>query len=265
MKVYISVDMEGICGTTSWDDVTKGKVDYPEFQQQLTREVIAACEGAFAAGATNIVINDAHDTGRNLIAAELPLNTQLIRGWSYHPYMMMQELDSSFDAALLIGYHSFAGSGGNPLFHTMATRIASITLNGQPVSEFLISSYTAALEQVPLAFVSGDKEICEHAVDILPGIETVAVKSGVGKSTINLHPQTVCDNIKTTVKAALTGDLLKSQFTLPEWFDVKIAYKESYDAYKSSFYPGAELISPVTIRFKTDHYFEMLRFFLFVL
>ncbi len=265
MKVYISVDMEGICGTTSWNDVTKGKMEYPEFQRQLTCEVTAACEGAFAAGATEILINDAHDSARNLLVSELPVNTQLIRGWSYHPYMMMQELDNSFDAAVLIGYHSFAGSGGSPLSHTMATRIASITLNDQPVSEFLISSYTAALEQVPTVFVSGDQEICEHAAAIIPGIKTVAVKSGVGKSTINLHPKTACENIQSSVQKALSVNLTQYRFTLPEWLSVTITYNKSFDAYKAAFYPGAELVSPCTVKFETDNYFELLRLFLFVL
>ncbi len=265
MKIYISVDMEGVCGTTSWDDVTKGKVDYSEFQRQVTQEVSAACEGALSAGATEIVVNDAHDTARNLIAADLPEKTQLIRGWSYHPYMMMQELNTSFDAALCIGYHSYAGSGGSPLTHTMAMRIASITLNNQPVSEFLISCYTAALEQVPLIFISGDQEICEHATEIIPGIETVAVKSGIGRSTINIHPQTACERIRNSVQKALSGTLPSDRFDLPEKYAINVSYKNPADAYKAAFYPGAEQISPTTVKFETSDYFEVLRLFLFIL
>ena len=68
MKIYISVDIEGICGTTHWDEVTRGKEEYPEFQKQMTAEVVAACEGAIKAGASDIVINDAHDSARNIIA-----------------------------------------------------------------------------------------------------------------------------------------------------------------------------------------------------
>lgn len=72
MKIYISVDIEGVCGTTTWDEVTRGKAEYPEFQQQMTGEVLAACEGALAAGASEIVIKDAHDTACNIIAESLP-------------------------------------------------------------------------------------------------------------------------------------------------------------------------------------------------
>ncbi|MBC8401034.1 MAG: M55 family metallopeptidase, partial [Candidatus Marinimicrobia bacterium] len=98
MKIYISADMEGICGSTNWDEANKDKGDYREFQQQMTAEVVAACEGALAVGADEIMIKDAHATGRNIIAAELPPKTQLIRGWSGHPYSMVQELDESFAA-----------------------------------------------------------------------------------------------------------------------------------------------------------------------
>ncbi len=112
--------MEGITGVTHWDEVTKEHGDYPQFQKQMSKEVAAACEGAFAAGATEIRIKDAHDSGRNILQSMLPENTHLIRGWSGHPYSMVQELDDSFDAGMMIGYHSRAGAGGNPLnFYSM--------------------------------------------------------------------------------------------------------------------------------------------------
>jgi D-amino peptidase len=81
MKVYISADSEGITGTIHWDETENDKPDYSEFRQQMTAEVAAACEGAFEAGASEVV-KDAHGSGRNIIAAKLPLQTRLLRGWS---------------------------------------------------------------------------------------------------------------------------------------------------------------------------------------
>ncbi len=66
MKVFISVDFEGINGTCCWDDTEADKARYPEFQAELQREVNAVCRGAIKAGATEIVIKDAHDSARNL-------------------------------------------------------------------------------------------------------------------------------------------------------------------------------------------------------
>src|SRR5512133_1123253 len=110
MKVYISADIEGITGTTVWDETEKKHPDYAEFQQQMTAEVSAACESCIQAGAEEVWVKDAHDSARNILAAQLPPQTRLLRGWSGHPYLMMEGLDSSFQAALMIGYHSRAGS-----------------------------------------------------------------------------------------------------------------------------------------------------------
>ncbi len=266
MKLYMSVDLEGICGVTHWDEVTRGNERYPEFQQQMTAEVAAACNAALAAGAAEIYIRDGHDSAKNIIAADLPEKTVLIRGWSQHPYMMMQELDKSFAAALMIGYHSLGGSPGNPLSHTMSdTRVESVTINGLPTSEFLINSYTAMYEQVPVVFLSGDQALCEHALEIIPAIETAAVKYGSGDSTVNLHPRTACEKIAEHVKKALSGDLSRCLQPLPDFFDVRVSYTSFKEAYKNSFFPGALMISPQTVQFTSADYFEVLKFFLFTL
>lgn len=266
MKVYMSIDLEGICGTTHWDEVTRGSERYPEYQRQMTAETAAACSAAFAAGATQVYVRDGHDSAKNIIAAELPESTVLIRGWSRHPYMMMQELDQSFDAAMMIGYHSLGGSPGNPLAHTMSnTRVSTVTINGLPTSEFLINSYTAASEKVPVVFVSGDQALCDHASELIPAIKTVAVKYGTGDSTVNMHPQTARREIAETVKDALSRDLSNCLLPLPESFEVAITYTSCMEAYKNSFFPGAKLAAPNMIRFDSTDYFEVLTLFLFTL
>ena len=265
MKIYMSIDLEGICGTTHWDEVTRGGERYAEFQKQMTAETAAACRAALEAGATRVYVRDGHDSAENIIASELPESTVLIRGWSRHPYMMMQELDHSFDAAMMIGYHSLAGSPGSPLAHTMSTRVSAITINSLPASEFLINAYTAAYERVPVVFVSGDRALCDHASTIIPAVRTAAVKYGSGDSTVNLHPQAARKRITEQVKLALSGALSDCLLPLPESFDVAITYTSFTDAYRYSFFPGAESAGPNTIRFRSDDYFEVLKFFLFTL
>ena len=263
MKVYISADMEGVCGTTSWDDVTSGKDGYQEARHQMTAEVTAACEGALEAGATEIVVRDAHDAARNIIASELPEKITLIRGWSRHPYMMMQVLDRTFDAAFMIGYHTFAGGGGNPLAHTMnTTHNSSLLINGGLASEFLINHYTALLEGVPVVFLTGDLELCRHAREHLPSITTVAVKTGSGESTSNMHPKAALAAIKKGAKDALSAGIPKP-VPLPQRFEITLNFTNHKDAFKTSFYPGAELQSPRVVGFTADDYFDVLRFFLF--
>jgi D-amino peptidase len=145
MKVFISADIEGITGVTHWQEIEHGQAEYQVAREQMTAEVAAACEGALQAGAQEIWIKDSHDTGRNLIANKLPREARLIRGWSGHPMMMLQELDSSFQAVLLVGYHSGAGAGKSPLEHTMdGSSLTAVKINGRSISEFMIDLYNTA-------------------------------------------------------------------------------------------------------------------------
>ncbi|WP_136797902.1 MULTISPECIES: M55 family metallopeptidase [Desulfosediminicola] len=263
MKIFISADIEGVCGVTAWDETESDKANYAQFQKQMTREVCAACEGAIAGGATEIYVRDAHNSARNLIAEELPKQVRLVRGWSRHPYMMMQELDSSFDGVMMIGYHSQAGGDGNPLAHTMTSRVSEITINGMLVSEFLMNTHTAWLEDVPVIFLSGDKQICTLAQELIPELETVAVKSGSGGSTVNLHPLVVLDKIEEGARKAMQADSAACRKQMPEKFETSITYVNHQDAYKASFFPGARRISSHAIAYEADNYFDVLRLFLF--
>ncbi len=264
MKVYLSADIEGITGTTNWDETEKKHADYAEFREQMTAEVVAACEGALQAGATEIWVKDAHDSARNLIAARLPPEARLVRGWSGHPYLMVDGLDASFQALLMIGYHSRAGSNANPLAHTMTGSAAYVKINDLYASEFSINAYTAALENVPVVFVSGDAGLCADAATLVPAVTGVAVKQGLGGSSINLHPHLAVEKIRAGVHSALKKNIAQCQVALPEHFQVEIRYKEHGKAYQNSFFPGASLKDPHTVQFEADHYFDVLRFFAFV-
>lgn len=265
VKVYISADIEGVTGVTDWDETTLDKTGNQVAVEQMTAEVVAACEGAIHAGANVIWVKDAHDMARNLLADRLPEQARLVRGWSGHPYSMMQELDGTFDAALMIGYHSPAGGGGNPLAHTMNGGIVEIRLNGRPASEFLVNAYTASLVEVPVVFLSGDAGICAEARAAIPNIGTVAVKEGIGGSTVSIHPRMATERIREGVFGALSGDRTACYFALPGHFDVEIRYRLASKAYGVSFYPGACMKDSTTLQFQTDDYFEVLRLFQFVL
>src|SRR5690606_33133031 len=101
-----------------------------------------------------------------------------------------------FDAVLFIGYHSAASKDTNPLAHTMTTSLDYLKINGKIASEFLIHSYIAAYLKVPVVFLSGDKGLCDQVKRINDNISTVAVKEGIGNSTINIHPDLALDLIE---------------------------------------------------------------------
>jgi D-amino peptidase len=266
MKIYISADIEGVTGIAHWDETEKSKSDYQKFAQQMTDEVKAACEGAVNAGVEEIWIKDAHDSGRNIIAVDLPEIIRLVRGWSEHPFLMVQELDQSFAALIMIGYHSFGSSNANPLSHTLnPNHLNYIKLNGEFASEFLIHSYIAAMVNVPVVLVSGDEGICKEANTLNQNIKTIAVNKGVGNSVISIHPQLAVKEIKEGVESILKEDINKCKIKLPHHFKVELSYTNHWRAYKASFYPKMKQLSSTNVAFESDDYFEVLRMLLFVI
>lgn len=265
MKIFISADIEGVTGVTHWDETEKDKADHEEFAHQMTLEVNAACKGANEAGAKEILVKDAHDSGRNINHKLLPKNTKLIRGWSGGSYSMVQGLDNTFDALLYIGYHSAGGKDGNPLSHTMNTSLDYVKLNGEYVNEFLIHSYIAGYLNVPVVFLSGDSGLCKNVKKTNENIATVAVKEGIGNSTVNIHPELALDLIEKSVRQALGKDLQKCKINLPGKFELEVKYGDHMTAYRLSNYPGAELIEAKVIRFCHQDYMEILRAIRFIL
>lgn len=265
MKVFISADIEGVNNIVTWDETDPKYPEYAYFRKQMTDEVSRACIGAKAAGATEIFIKDAHDTARNLILKDLPEYVKLHRGWEGKPCSMMAGLDESFDAVIFIGYHSPVGSDGNPLSHTMNLRNQYVKINGVMASEFHINALYASYLGVPIAFLSGDKQLTEIVKETNPNITTVATKEGAHGAVISQHPSVTNNLIEEKVKEALSKDLKNNIIEMPKHFDLEITYKKFNDAYNASFYPGCKLISNDTVLFSSDDYYEVLRAIKFIL
>jgi D-amino peptidase len=265
MRVFVSADIEGVAGIAAWEEAQKGHGAYPEFRRQMQAEVRAACEGALAAGATAITVKDAHGSARNLVGAELPRPTRLVRGWSGHPMGMVQELDASYDACVFVGYHGRAGAGGNPLAHTMSSRrVALVRLDGEPASEYRIHALAAATRGVPVVFVSGDATLCEEVGRTQPATRTFATKWGEGASQQSLHPEEACDGIREGVREALAGDRSAALLPVPSRSRLEVVFRDPALAYARSFYPGAKQQDPQTVALEADDYFEVLRALIFL-
>lgn len=260
MKVLISADIEGTAGINVWNEANKAHSEYVEFRSLMTNEVIAACRGALEAGATEIIIKDAHATARNIILENLPKEVSIVRGWSGHPFSMVYPLDESFDAVVFTGYHGRAGGGGNPLSHTFNARtIFEMRLNGVPASEFICNALSASLVGVPIAFLSGDKAICEEVNQVNSNIATLAVTEGVGPSSISISPALSVELIEENVRKSLTKDLSKNIVELANEYVFEIDYKNPESAYKASWYPGVKQIGPQSIQMVVTDFFEIMR------
>jgi len=266
MKVFISADMEGTCGIVSWPETERSTpFDYTPMQKQMTREVAAACRGALAAGAEEVLVKDAHDSARNIDPTVLPRGIRMNRSWSGDLLSMMSGLNKDdYDAVFFTGYHAWAGCPGNPLSHTMNGRNNLVTLNGTLCSEFLLNAYTAGYYGVPVAMVTGDKALCDFAKERIPAITTVPVNEGCGGGVTSLHPDEAVERIEAAAKEAL-GKASQCKVPMPEHFHMEIDFIKHHVAYSKSFYPGAQLKDGKVVCYDTDDWYEILRFCHFVL
>ena len=266
MKVFLSADMEGTCGIVSWPETERSTpFDYSPMQKQMTREVAAACRGALAAGAEEILVKDAHDSARNLDPAGLPRGIRMNRSWSGDLLSMMSGLDQDkYDAVFFTGYHAWAGCPGNALSHTMNGRNNRVTVNGVYCSEFLLNSYTAGYFGVPVAMVTGDKALCDFAKELIPAITTVPVNEGRGGGVTSIHPDEAVERIEAAAKEAVMH-AAECIVPMPDNFHMEIDFIKHHVAYSKSFYPGAVLKEDKIVCFDSNDWYEVLRFCHFVL
>ncbi len=264
-KLYISADIEGTCGIASWKETEKGHPDYARFARRMTLEVRAACEGALEGGMDQVLVRDAHDTAMNIDSELLPKEVQLIRGWGQDPLCMMSGLDDSFFGAVFTGYHDAAGTGTNPLSHTMDTGLVWLSINGETLSEGKINAYTAAFYKVPVLAVTGDAGICARMKTLIPNCGAVVTNKGIGNLVMSVHPDVALKQIKETVKQACLEDREQFMLTLPETFTLDVRYMKHDKAYRAGFYPGVQRLDSHTLRFESDNWYEVLRMMHFCL
>jgi D-amino peptidase len=208
MRVYISVDMEGIAGVAHEDQTDpiepRHAGEYNRFRRLMTNEANAAVLGALDAGAAAVLVNDSHWLMRNLLAEELHPAAELLSGGPKR-LSMVEGVDGGFDAALFIGYHARAGTRHATIDHTYTSRVYEARLNGQPVGELGLNAAMAGLHGVPVALVSGDQALADEARALLGGdVETVVGKEAVGRfAARSLAPTVACERIRAGAVAAL--------------------------------------------------------------
>jgi D-amino peptidase len=264
-KLYISADIEGVCGIADWKETEIGEAQGAYFRTQMTREVAAACEAAVKAGVGDILVKDAHGSGRSIDPSALPRHARIMRAWTRDPFSMVAGLEPSHEGVFFIGYHSAAGTDGNPLAHTMETNNVAVRINGALASEFVINAYTAAHVGVPVLLLAGDKALCETAASVNPNIRTVAVSEGNGNASISIHPGLACERIAAAAAEALSADPRTMLVQLPTSFKVSIHFKQHYLANQGSYYPGATRVGAHEVGFRSRNWADVLAFLFFVL
>ncbi len=262
LKVFISVDMEGIAGVIHWEDVSRSGKDYSLFRRLMTQETNAAIEGALEAGATEILVRDSHGSARNILPDLLSSKVVLLRDWSGGPLEMMEGIDKTFDAVIFIGYHASANIPNAVLKHTMTGSIYDVVLNGKKMPEAGINAFIAGNFGVPVVLVAGDLAICKQAKELFGNVETVAVKEGIGKAAKMLHPLKAQGLIRKKTTEALKKLKDFKPFKLKPPYKMEVTFKDEERAERASWIPGAKRSGNTSVSFTSNDFMEVLKFFM---
>ncbi len=244
--------MEGVAGIVDWAQCLATGDDYALGRDLLVGEVNAAIEGALAAGATEILVNDAHSVMRNLPPAELAGRASYLSG-RFKPLYMMQGLDSSYQAAVFLGYHAAIGTPG-VLSHTFNPRaIAGVWINGAVTGEAGLNALVAQHFGVPIAAITGDQYVGPEAESFCPGVKAICVKESLSRySAENVHPHTARDLIRSGVQAALGDlpDLTSPTIAMPATIEIRFTSPDM--AEQATWIRGVNRVDPVTVSFADD-------------
>jgi D-amino peptidase len=257
MRIYVSVDMEGVAGIAHPHQVTFGpgvdRVDYDRSRGLMAAEANAAIEAAFETGAGEVVVNDSHWQMRNLRADDLDPRARLVIGDK--PLSMTEGIGEgaagAFDAAAFVGYHAGAGHASGVIAHTYSSAtVMGVRVNGEPHNEAALNAIRLGHYGIPVVLVSGDDALAGEVERFLPWAERVVVKRGIGYSTADsLSPAEARVAIGAGMRAALgrLGEMEPYRPSLP--LTGKVDFRLPMHAAHAAVLPDIERIGPRTVGF----------------
>ncbi len=266
LKIFISADMEGVVGAVTGDQLGPSGFEYQRFRAFMTEEVNTAIAAAFEAGATEILVADAHGNGENLLIEKLPDNVAVVRSWP-RPLSMMEGIDASFDGAIFLGYHTSTTNTRGVRAHTLSSaRLTAVRLNGIEMAEAGINAAIAGHFGVPILMVSGDDAIVDETRALLGDVEGAVVKWALGfHSARTLTPEAAYDVIREKVKAALERIQDFKPYRLDGPIQLEVSFKNYRPVEVLAYLPIIERIDAHTIRFVGQDMVEVSKFLSFIL
>jgi D-amino peptidase len=253
VKILIACDMEGITGVINWDQVNPAHSEYPRYRQLMTRDVNAAIEGAFEAGANEVVVTDGHAGGSNILLEELDPRAHLNQG-NDAPFAMAQGIEYGADGVLFIGYHARAGSHNAILDHTWSSRcVHNLWINGTLTGEYGLNGALCGHYDAPVLMISGDQEACKQAVDLLGNIEVAVVKRATHRKSAELLPpditeQLICEAAARAVTRLRNADV-PTPYKVSEPVTIRIEFTSSDMADNAAMMMGVSRLDGRTVEF----------------
>ena len=257
LKVHISVDMEGVGGVVTGEQLGPIGFEYGRFREFMTREALAAVEAAKAAGATEIVVADSHGNGQNLLIEQFPPDVRVIRSWPRR-LGMVAGIGDDVDAAVFIGYHAGTNNPAGVRAHTFSSaNLTRVALNGSNVTEGSWNAAIAGHFGVPVVMVSGDDAAIAEVRKAVGAIEAAETKRSLGfHSALTLTPPASASLIRDRVAAALQrrGEFKPLKVQTPVMVDV--SFKNYMPAEVLAYLPMFERTDSHSIRFRAKDMVE---------
>jgi D-amino peptidase len=254
MRVLISADAEGVTGITNTNELLFGRPHYEFMRQMMTDDTNAAIEGAYAGGATSVVVNDAHWTMTNIQIERLDPRAELIKG--FHKHLCMVEGVQDADAIFFLGYHARTGDSDAVGNETILGReIVEIRMNGKPVGESEINAAVCGQFGVPVVFASGDDLYEKELRETLPDIEFGLTKYGIDRWTARcLSPEKSHANIRQAaqraVERARDGAFRPYQLSGP--VSLSVTFSSTAEALMAALVPGSVRETPRIVTYTAD-------------
>ena len=238
-KVFISADLEGVAGVVQSSQLGTSGFEYAKAREWVTGEVNAAIEGARAAGATEFLVCDSHGNAQNVLIDQIPEDVRIVRGFP-RPLEMMQGIDATFDAALLIGYHASEWNVDAVRSHTIpSARLLGITLNGAEVMEAVFNAGIAGHFGVPVVFMSGDRIAVAQFLKSIPAAEGVVLKEPYGyHSAMTVTPAAARQLIRDGVTRAIRKAGGVAPYKVKTPVALEVGFKATIDAERAAYIPG---------------------------
>jgi D-amino peptidase len=265
VKVYISVDMEGVAGISHGKPTNRGDDLYPQSVELMTGEANAAIEGAFAGGATDVTVNDSHGQMFNLTPEKLDPRARLVQGKK--PYSMVESaFDAGFDVALFVGYHARAGHPRGTLAHTYTGRITLAQVNDRAMTEAAMNALYLGALGVPVGLVSGDDTLADELAEWLPWAERVVVKRGVSwQAADSLHPSRARELIREAAQRVVgsvgSPESGLQPLVMPPPLRLRLAFQHPGQADMAATMPGFTRVGDRGIAYETDDAITLYRAF----
>ena len=262
MKILISADLEGVNGVAHPDQIYPDGKYYKETLVRWSKELNAIVEGLNEAGVKDIVINDSHNHSRNLDSSFIP-KAKIVTGWQ-RPYSMVSGVENNFDACFFTGYHGMASSKST-LSHTYRPRIIkSVRLNKKLVGETGLNAALAGFFNVPVVFISGDKETCSEAKNIIgKQLFIVETKKSLSRYAAMSYPfEKVLENLKLVSTKAVKEKKRWKIFKIKSPCILEVEFSLSNHADACELIPGVKRISANRISFTHKDYSVVFKCFL---